>query len=175
MNSRIKEIRKAKGLSQEKFGEQLGVTKTSISKMELGTYNVTESMIKLICSEFNVSEEWLRYGDGDMFANLPKDELDKLAARYKLNPLAKRIVECFVNLEENEMNAVLKLVKDIASTTYDEISVAKEEYNDSIIDKEWEVVDDIDGEVKRYRLELEAEKKGTTSSVYGDINEPQAK
>lgn len=67
MNERIKQIRKDKGLNQEDFGKRLGVTKTAISKMELGTYNVTDTMLKLICSEFNISEEWLRSGDGQMF------------------------------------------------------------------------------------------------------------
>lgn len=64
MNERIKLLRKEENLNQEDFGKRLGVTKTAISKMELGTYNVTDTMIKLICSEFNVNEDWLRTGEG---------------------------------------------------------------------------------------------------------------
>lgn len=66
MNERIKLLRKEENLNQEDFGKRLGVTKTAISKMELGTYNVTDTMIKLICSEFNVNEIWLRTGEGEI-------------------------------------------------------------------------------------------------------------
>lgn len=64
MNNRIKEIRKKLGLSQEEFGKRLRVTKTSISKIEAGINNPSDQTIKLICSEFNVNEEWLRTGEG---------------------------------------------------------------------------------------------------------------
>lgn len=64
MNNRIKEIRKKLGLSQEEFGKRLRVTKTSISKIEAGINNPSDQTIKLICSEFNVNEEWLCTGAG---------------------------------------------------------------------------------------------------------------
>ncbi|MFR6349802.1 MAG: helix-turn-helix domain-containing protein [Enterocloster aldenensis] len=63
MNERLRELRKKCGLSQEEFGKKLGVTKTAVSKMELGTYQITDTMLKLICSEFNVNEKWLRSGE----------------------------------------------------------------------------------------------------------------
>lgn len=64
MNERIKLIRKKKKLSQEEFGKRLSVTKTSISKIEAGINNPSDQTIKLICSEFNVNEDWLRTGFG---------------------------------------------------------------------------------------------------------------
>lgn len=62
LNERIKLIRKKKKLSQEEFGKRLSVTKTSISKIEAGINNPSDQTIKLICSEFNVNEDWLRTG-----------------------------------------------------------------------------------------------------------------
>lgn len=67
MNERIKKLRKELGLTLEKFGERLGVGKTAISKLEHGENNVSEQMFKSICREFNVSEEWLRDGEGEMY------------------------------------------------------------------------------------------------------------
>lgn len=64
MNDRIKLIRKNKGLSQEEFGKRLSVTKASISRIEAGINNPSDQTIKLICSEFNVNEDWLRTGAG---------------------------------------------------------------------------------------------------------------
>lgn len=67
MKNRVKELRKSLGLSQESFGEKLGVTKSSVSNMESGRFNVTDTIVKLICKEFNVNEYWLRDGEGPMF------------------------------------------------------------------------------------------------------------
>ena len=52
MNSidyRIKLLRKTLNLSMEKFGEKIGLTKASISKIESGITPLTEKNIKLIC------------------------------------------------------------------------------------------------------------------------------
>lgn len=74
MNERIKELRTMLGLSTEKFGARVGVTRSAISRIENGVVNVTEQMQKSICREFNVSEEWLRTGAGEMFNDLSQDE-----------------------------------------------------------------------------------------------------
>lgn len=79
MNNRIKELRKSLGLTLEKFGERLGVSKVAISRIENGINNVTDQMFKSICREFNVNEEWLRNGTGEMF-RIPEDETAALVA-----------------------------------------------------------------------------------------------
>lgn len=67
MNERVRELRKKLGLSGEKFGERVGIKKSALSLIENGKNNVTEQMFKSICREFNVNEEWLRTGEGEMF------------------------------------------------------------------------------------------------------------
>lgn len=74
MNERIKELRTTLGLSAEKFGGRIGVTRSAISKMELGVSNVSEQSVLSICREFNVNEEWLRSGTGKMFNDMSQDE-----------------------------------------------------------------------------------------------------
>lgn len=71
---RIKSVRKSCNLTLEKFGERLGVTKTAISYVESDKRNLTEQMLKAICREFNVNEDWLRTGTGG-FENMfiPED------------------------------------------------------------------------------------------------------
>lgn len=71
---RVKQIRKGKKLTLEKFGERVGVTKQTISRIENGINSLTDQMILSICREFNVNEEWLRNGNGDMFKK-PSDEV----------------------------------------------------------------------------------------------------
>ena len=75
---RIKEIRKTLGLTLEKFGERIGVTKTAISNIENGNRNVTEHMIKSICREFNVDYIWLTTGEGNMFVDTDDNFIEKI-------------------------------------------------------------------------------------------------
>lgn len=79
MNERIKELRKTLGLTLEKFGERVGVTKVTISRIENNVNSVTEQMFKSICREFNVNEEWLRDGSGEMFI-IPEDKTAALVS-----------------------------------------------------------------------------------------------
>lgn len=74
MNERIKQLRKQLGLTLEKFGERLGVSKVAISLIENGKNALTDQMLKSIRREFNVREEWLRTGEGDMFVQMSRDE-----------------------------------------------------------------------------------------------------
>ena len=62
INLRVKEIRNKFQLSQEDFGNKLGLSKSSISNIENGTRNVTKKHIKLICTIFNINELWLTTG-----------------------------------------------------------------------------------------------------------------
>lgn len=74
MNERIKELRKALGLTLEKFGERVGLKKSSLSQIENGVNGVTDQLFKSICREFNVREEWLRTGELPMFVQMNRDE-----------------------------------------------------------------------------------------------------
>lgn len=73
--ARIKALREKLGLSMDKFGNRIGVTRSAISKMESGAVaKISEQAIISICREFNVNEEWLRTGSGEMFNKRSTDE-----------------------------------------------------------------------------------------------------
>lgn len=78
MNERIKQLRKHLGLNQSEFASRLGVSQSAVAAWELGTRNPMDAVIQSICREFNVSEHWLREGEGEMF--LPQDDADELMA-----------------------------------------------------------------------------------------------
>lgn len=69
MKSRIKELRLNLKLTQEQFGAALGITKSTVSRIESGINSITEQTIKSIIREFSVNEEWLRYGSSKMYEN----------------------------------------------------------------------------------------------------------
>lgn len=78
MNERIKQLRKHLGLNQTDFASRIGVSQTAVAAWELGTRNPMDAIIQSICREFNVSERWLREGEGEMF--LPQNDTDALMA-----------------------------------------------------------------------------------------------
>lgn len=93
---RVKKIRKEKNLTLEKFGEKVGVTKQTISRIENGINSLTEQMIISICREFNINEEWLRNGTGEMFNPIPEEDEVALYVGELLqpdNPFSELIVE----------------------------------------------------------------------------------
>lgn len=114
MNERIKEIRETLNLSQEAFGERIGVTRASISNMEKGSRNPSEQTIKSICREYNVNYAWLKEGLGDMFSNLPDTLLDQVADEYNLDELDKVIVKRYMQLSEDKRRVIKEFFKSIA-------------------------------------------------------------
>ncbi len=144
MNNRIKEIRKTLNLTMDKFGARVGVNKSAISRIEKGINGVTEQMFKLICSEFNVNEEWLRTGKGQMFNETKSDFLDILASEYNLDALDKKIINAYLTLDPLSKSAIKAYINNILS--------------DLNIDNIYNI--DIDSEIADYRAELEAEQLG---------------
>lgn len=74
IGQRIKELRKRLGLSQREFAKKIGKATISIAKWEAGDRTPDESTLKLIAKEFNVNEEWLKTGKGEMFVETPIKE-----------------------------------------------------------------------------------------------------
>ena len=74
MTERIKELRKALGLTQQKFADRIGVKQNTVAQYEIGRNPPTDTVVTLICREFGVKEEWLRTGAGPMFIEKSRDE-----------------------------------------------------------------------------------------------------
>lgn len=119
---RVKEIRKTLGLTLDKFGEKVGVSKQTISRIENGINNVTEQMAKSICREYSVSEDWLRDGTGEMFAPGPDDELDSLAKRYDLTSADMLLVKKFMALDSGAREKVIQFMMDVTAALKAETS-----------------------------------------------------
>ncbi len=110
---RIKAIRKELGLTLEKFGEKLGVTKTTISRIEKGVNNLTDQMARSVCREYNVDYDYLMYGEGDMFTDLPKTILDELCMQFDLDDFDRAVVEMYLDLPAELRQAIKAKVKDM--------------------------------------------------------------
>ena len=110
---RVNEVRKSLGLTLEKFGEKLGVTKTTISRIEKGVNNLTYQMAISICREYNVNYDYLMYGEGEMFDDLPQTIVDELCAQYDLNDFDKALVEMYVSLPAGSRERIKEYMKQL--------------------------------------------------------------
>ena len=74
MKERIKQIRRERNLTQQAFADKLRITRNNVAGYEAGTRNPSDAVISLICREFNVNEDLLRNGTGEMFIEQTVDE-----------------------------------------------------------------------------------------------------
>jgi transcriptional regulator with XRE-family HTH domain len=104
---RIKEIRTKLGISQVEFSERIFVSKSFYGDIEIGKKKVNDRIIFIVCKQFNVNEDWIRTGKGDMFIDTPPDiRLEKLLDIY--NRLDGSLRDCLVE----QSRILLKLQKD---------------------------------------------------------------
>lgn len=74
IGERIKKLRKHLDLTQQKFGERLGIKGNTVAQYELGRNEPIDAVLSLICREFSVNENWLRTGEGEMFEKLTEQQ-----------------------------------------------------------------------------------------------------
>lgn len=74
MNNRISQIRKMHNLNQQEFANKIGLTKNFISLLETGNREPSDRTISDICREFDIQEDWLRYGLEPMRAEKSREE-----------------------------------------------------------------------------------------------------
>ena len=113
INERIKEIRSKLKVSQLEFGKPLGMSFATISGYERG--RIPEMGIKAICHYYNVREEWILTGDGEMFE--PSDdenEIKSLAKKYNLDEECVSILRRYVALTDEERKLFSEILHKLA-------------------------------------------------------------
>ena len=111
--NRILELRKNLRRTLEEFGEPLGVTKTTISRIEKEERAMTNQMAKAICRAYNVNYLWLTEGKGDMFTSTPESVVDELAEDFNLDDIDKKIIEKYLELSDSQRATIKEYIKSI--------------------------------------------------------------
>lgn len=153
MNERLRKVRDLIGISQKEFSEKINIGQSTLAMLENGQRTLKDIHISQICNNFKVDEDWLRYGKGEMFIKNDSTILSNLIDEYDLDSLDKKIVKGYINLTSDQRDVIKTYVSSLVNDINDENAAAKDEE------------DEIKEELESYRLELEAEKKGTTSPV----------
>lgn len=106
MNNRIVQLRKSREWTQDKFAEEMRISKNYVSLIENGKKIPSDRLISDICQEFNVNEEWLRTGNGDSAIKKTKNQEIQSFANDTMElsdeKFKKRFVEALTRLDEND-------------------------------------------------------------------------
>ena len=113
MKTRIREVRKTLNLTQEQFSSKIGVKRSAISQIEQGFNQISEQMIKTICLAYNVNEDWLRTGEGNMFVETKESFLESVSKQFNLEDLDIKILESYVNLSPDKRKVIKDYLKSL--------------------------------------------------------------
>lgn len=113
MNERLKKLRKTLDLTQQEFADRLQIKRNTVATYEAGKSNPSDAAVSLICREFNVNENWLRTGEGEMFIKLTRDE--EIAAfigktlTTESDTFKKRFISMLCALDESDWKELEKI------------------------------------------------------------------
>lgn len=115
MNERLKKLRKVLDLTQQEFANKLGSTRDNIGGYETGRRNPSAAVISLICTKFNVNEDWLRTGNGEMFIELTRDEqIENFVGnvlKSEEDSFKKKFISMLSALDESDWEVLQKMVE----------------------------------------------------------------
>ena len=118
MNERLRKLRKALDLTQQKFADRIGVKQNTVAQYEIGRNIPIDSVINLICREFNVNEEWLRTGTGDMFLPVDRNadiaKLTKMLLDEESDSFKNSFISMLANLTTGEWEFLEQKAKELA-------------------------------------------------------------
>lgn len=110
---RVKEIRMMNKLTQKDFASRLGITPSYVSKLEADKEKSSETLEKLICAEFWISDEWLASGTGEMKASA--NDYDKFDSTLVSGTAILELVELLKtpsNVKYSHYSYMLELVTE---------------------------------------------------------------
>lgn len=113
VGERIKKLRKELHLTQQAFADKIRMKRNSVGLIETGR-DTSDQTIFTICREFNVNEEWLREGKGEMFNDADEGLIAQVAAEYNLDDNARALAKTFLSLSAERRAVIVQAVKIIA-------------------------------------------------------------
>lgn len=130
MKERLKEVRKKLNKTQEQFASICGKTRTAYAKYEAGVVIPDDSFIKLLSAKFNVNEQWLLTGEGEMFTETKVSLLDKLAEKYNLDKYDMSIIRHYMELDSEDRKKFVSLMRVIFASS--PVETKKQEANNNV-------------------------------------------
>lgn len=114
VGERVKYIRKDLKMSQEKFGNTLGVTRDVINNIERDrNKGNSETILRLICKTHRVNYFWLTEETGEPYIGIPGIIIDEVIEEYHLDEQDKKIIEEYVKLDPKIRQVFKDYIKNV--------------------------------------------------------------
>ncbi|MBQ1920672.1 MAG: helix-turn-helix transcriptional regulator [Selenomonas sp.] len=110
---RLKTIRKGLNLNQTDFGARINLSQTTIGQYEKETRPITERVISQLIAEYNINEEYLRHGTGEMFVSRRADIVAELAAKLQLTAREQQLLLAYSTIPADKRELLLNLAQDL--------------------------------------------------------------
>lgn len=91
----------ALGMKKVRFAERINIDQSYVTQLTSGKRNPSDRTISDICREFNVREEWLRNGSGEMFLDFTEDEFAKAAAMLSNDAFVRSLIVEYWKLDDD--------------------------------------------------------------------------
>lgn len=119
LKDRFKELRKELNVTQQEFADKLKISRNFVAQLEMGSKVPSDRTIDDVCREFNVNEEWLRTGNGDMFVPGIKDkQISAMLAdvmKSGEDSFRHRLVSALARLDDEGWDNLEKLIDMISN------------------------------------------------------------
>lgn len=168
LKDRIRHFRKdIKKLTQDEFRKEINLSRSNLASIETGAVNVTDRVIADICKTFNLSEHWLRTGEGNMYVESESSLVDALASQMNMSAEQRKLMEIFLTMSDEKRDSVSKAFFDFldaarqldaASSAAPPLEPAERPQRPAMTDAE------IAADVAAYRAALVAEQKEPSAS-----------
>lgn len=158
MKDRLKKLRDALNISQQVFSDRVKIAQSTYAQFETGRRIPKDIHISQIGQAFNVNEEWLRNGKGNMFAASSDTVINDLCDKYAFSSIERKMLEAYCALDAKYRAGVLKYVEQLVNSIVGEKSIEEEAAE----------------EAEAYRQEYISAKKRQTSSASDNGSERTA-
>lgn len=117
LNDRISLLIVTLNIKKTAFAERLNVSQAFVSQLCSGTKQPSDRTISDICREFNVSEKWLKSGEGEMFISLTKNQIitdfmgDLIIDEDE--SFKRRLIEALAKLNPEDWSVLERLAENI--------------------------------------------------------------
>ena len=112
IGNRLKQIRKALQMNQTDFGSRINLSQTTIGQYEKETRPITERVISQLVAEYNINEEYLRHGTGEMFVSHRADLVAELADKLQLTKREQQLLLAYSTFPVDKRAEILNFAKN---------------------------------------------------------------
>lgn len=137
IGDRIKKVRLFLKLNQTDFGQKIGLSQTAIGLYENSARNIPDRTILLICQQYNVRQNWLETGEGEMFDKPVDDDLfAQFVRQHRLSDTSAAIMRSYVELPPEDRENLHRIIVQLLAPAFAQaVAPTGDSYRDAAIEK----------------------------------------